>query len=164
MLPILAADTVVAIDGKTRRRSGKVDATPLHLVSAFAAGATLVLGQRATAAKSNEKIAIPQLLATLVLEGGLATLNAMGTQTNIAQVIRNRGADYVPAVKDNPHSAFETIEKNHGRIEEQRCFAFDPLDGLAKPEQWPDLKSFAVIEPERSINGKTSREQRFYAS
>ena len=105
MLPILAADTVVAIDGKTRRRSGKVDATPLHLVSAFAAGATLVLGQRATAAKSNEKIAIPQLLATLVLE-----------------------------------------------------------DGLAKPEQWPDLKSFAVIEPERSINGKTSREQRFYAS
>ena len=64
--PNLGKDEVVAIDGKTSRRSRKVDATPLHLVSAFAAGAGLVLGQRATAEKSNEKTAIPELLATLV--------------------------------------------------------------------------------------------------
>jgi hypothetical protein len=69
ILPSLGVDAVVAIDGKTSRRSGKVDATPLHLVSAFAAGADLVLGQRATAAKSNEKTAIPELLATLAREG-----------------------------------------------------------------------------------------------
>jgi hypothetical protein len=92
---------VVAIDGKTSRRSGKVDATPLHLVSAFAAGAGLVLGQRATAEKSNEKTAIPQLLCTLALEGCIVTLDAMGTQASIAQAIRDRGADYVLAVKDN---------------------------------------------------------------
>lgn len=69
ILPALGPDAVVAINGKTSRRSGKVDATPLHLVSAFAAGAGLVLGQRATAEKSNEKTAIPQLLATLALDG-----------------------------------------------------------------------------------------------
>jgi len=91
----------VAIDGKTSRRSGKVGSTPLHLVSAFAASAARVLGQRATAQKSNEKTAIPELLATLALEGCIVTIDAMGTQPNIAQAIRARGADYVLSVKDN---------------------------------------------------------------
>ena len=134
ILPTLGADTVVAIDGKTSRRSSnKVDATPLHLVSAFAAGAGLVLGQRATAEKSNEKTAIPELLATLALDGCIVTIDAMGTQANIAQAIRDRGADYILAVKDNqptlaasmrdffvhfraqpartPHTVAETVEK-----------------------------------------------------
>ena len=186
ILPALGPDSVVAIDGKTSRRSGKVDATPLHLVSAFAAGAGLVLGQRATAEKSNEKTAIPELLATLALDGCIVTIDAMGTQTNIAQAIRNRGADYILAVKDNqptladsmrdflaqfqaapertPHTVAETVEKDHGRLETRRCFAFNHLGCLAKPEQWPDLKSFAVIESERCINGKTSLERRFYIS
>jgi predicted transposase YbfD/YdcC len=186
ILPALGPDTVVAIDGKTSRRSGKVDGTPLHLVSAFAAGVGLVLGQRATTEKSNEKTAIPELLATLALDGCIVTIDAMGTQASIAQAIRDRGADYILAVKDNqptladamrdfyaqfkavpqrtPHTVVETIEKDHGRIETRRCFAFDQLDCLAKPEQWPDLKSFAVIESERCINGKTSVEQRFYIS
>jgi len=184
IVPSLGTDAVVAIDGKTSRRSGKVDATPLHLVSAFAAGAGLVLGQRATAQKSNEKKAIPELLATLALEGCIVTIDAMGTQANIAQAIRDRGADYVLAVKDNqptlgeslrdffalfkaapqltPHTLAETVEKDHGRLEIRRCFAFDQLGCLARPEQWPDLKSFAVIESERSIDGKTAIEQRFY--
>jgi predicted transposase YbfD/YdcC len=186
VLPALGEDAVVAIDGKTSRRTGKVDATPLHLVSAFAAGAGLVLGQRATAAKSNEKTAIPDLLATLALEGCIVTIDAMGTQVNIAQAVRDRGADYVLAVKDNHpiladamrdffalfktapdrtlHTMAETVEKNHGRLETRRCYAFAQLDCLYKPAQWPDLKSFAVIESERCINGKTSIEQRFYLS
>jgi predicted transposase YbfD/YdcC len=186
ILPALGMDTVVAIDGKTSRRTGKVDATPLHLVSAFAAGAGLVLGQRATAAKSNEKTAIPELLATLALEGCIVTLDAMGTQANIAQAIRNRGADYILAVKDNqpnltdsirdffaqfkvtpdktPHTMAETVGKDHGRIETRRCYAFTQLDCLHKPEQWPDLKSFAVIEAQRQIKGKTTIEWRYYLS
>jgi predicted transposase YbfD/YdcC len=186
ILPATGVDSVVAIDGKTSRRSGKVDGTPLHLVSAFAAGAGLVLGQRATTEKSNEKTAIPELLATLALEGGIVTIDAMGTQANIAQAIRDRGADYVLAVKDNqptladsmrdfiaqfkaapqrtPYTAAETVEKDHGRHEIRRCFAFDQLDCLAQPEKWPDLKSFAVIESERCIRGKTSIEQRLYIS
>ena len=186
VIPRLGPDAVVAIDGKTSRRSGGVGATPLHLVSAFAAGAGLVLGQRATAKKSNEKTAIPELLSTLALEGCIVTIDAMGTQANIAQAIRDRGADYVLAVKDNqplladsirdfftqfqavpectPHSVAETVEKDHGRIEVRRCWAFDQIDCLARPEQWDDLQSFAVIESERCIQGKTSVERRFYLS
>ena len=185
VVPALGAE-IVAIDGKTSRRSGKVDATPLHLVSAFAAGAGLVLGQRATAEKSNEKTAIPQLLSVLALEGCIVTIDAMGTQANIAQAIRERGADYVLAVKDNqpiladsvrdffalfkaapektPHTVAETVEKDHGRLETRRCYAFDQLACLHRAEQWPGLKSFAVIESERLANGKLSTERRFYIS
>ena len=186
VIPRLGPEAVVAIDGKTSRRSGGVGATPLHLVSAFAAGAGLVLGQRATAKKSNEKSAIPELLSTLALEGCIVTIDAMGTQANIAQAIRDRGADYVLAVKDNqplladsirdfftqfqavpectPHSVAETVEKDPGRIEVRRCWAFDQTDCLARPEQWADLQSFAVIESERCIQGKTTVERRFYLS
>lgn len=100
VLPALGAE-IVAIDGKTSRRSGGVDATALPLVSAFAAGAGLVLGQRATAEKSNEITAIPELLSTLALTGCTVTIDAIGTQTAIAAAIQQRGADYVLAVKDN---------------------------------------------------------------
>lgn len=186
VVPALAKDEVVAIDGKTSRRSGKAGATPLHLVSAFAAQAGLVLGQRATAAKSNEKTAIPELLATLALEGGIVTLDAMGTQPNIAQAIRDRRADYILAVKDNqltlaesitdfvsafeaapgktPHQVSEVVEKDHGRLEVRRCHVFDQLDCLHAPSRWPDLKSFAMITSERTVCGKTSVERRFYVS
>jgi len=137
ILPTLGAETV-AIDGKTSRRSGGVDATALHLVSAFAAGAGLVLGQRATREKSNEITAIPELLSTLALAGCTVTIDAIGAQTGIAELIQDRGADYVLAVKDNQlqlaesirdfwrtfrahspewthHSFAQTVEKDHGR-------------------------------------------------
>lgn len=186
ILPRLGNEEVVAIDGKTSRRSGRVGSTPLHLVSAFAAGAGLVLGQRATAEKSNEKTAIPELLATLALEGCIVTIDAMGTQPNIAQAIRDRGADYVLSVKDNQptladsmrdffaafqaaptkttHRFDEMIEKDHGRVEVRRCYVFDQLDCLHAPERWPGLKSFAVIASERMIKGTTTLEHRFYIS
>jgi predicted transposase YbfD/YdcC len=186
ILPALGEE-IVAIDGKTSRRSGGVDATALHLVSAFAAGAGLVLGQRATAEKSNEIRAIPELLSTLSLTGCTVTIDAMGTQTNIAQAIQDRGADYVLAVKDNqpklaesiqdfwhsfrahpadhtPHGFAETVEKDHGRLETRRCYVFDQLECLHKPQQWSGLKSFVVIESERTIRDKTTQEERFYIS
>ena len=186
LLPALGAE-IVAIDGKTSRRSGGVDATALHLVSAFAAGAGLVLGQRATADKSNEITAIPELLSTLALAGTTVTIDAIGTQTAIAEAIQSRGADYVLAVKDNqpllaesirdfcrsfhahpashtPHHFAETVEKGHGRIETRRCYVFDQLQCLHKPQQWPGLKSFAMLESERTIGEVTTREQRLYIS
>jgi len=186
LLPALGAE-IVAIDGKTSRRSGKVDATALHLVSAFAAGAGLVLGQRATAEKSNEITAIPELLSTLALEGCTVTIDAMGTQSEIAEQIRTRGADYVLAVKDNQprlaqsiqdfwrsfrahpsawteHSFVETVDKDHGRIETRRCYAFAQLDCLADPGQWKGLRSFAVLESERRIGDTATSELRLYIS
>jgi len=186
VIPALEKDEVVSLDGKTSRRSGKMGSTPLHLVSAFAAGAGLVLGQQATAEKSNEKTAIPELLATLALEGCIVTIDAIGTQPSIAQAIRDRGADYILSVKDNqpklaesmkdffatfqsapnktPHSFSEMVEKDHGRIEARRCYAFNQIDCLPDPKRWPDLASFAVIVSERTIKDRTTRELRFYIS
>jgi predicted transposase YbfD/YdcC len=186
ILPVLGAE-IVALDGKTSRRSGGVDATALHLVSAFAAGAGLVLGQRATAEKSNEITAIPELLSTLALAGCTVTIDAMGTQTAIAEVIQKCGADYVLAVKDNqpklsqsiqdfwrsfrthpaahtPHSFAQTVDKDHGRLETRRCYVFDQLECLDNPRQWKGLRCFAVLESERSIGDQTTRQQRFYLS
>ena len=185
LVPTLGTDAVVAIDGKTSRRSTtKADANPLHMVSAFAADVGLVLGQTATAEKSNEITAIPELLATLALEGCVVTIDAMGAQTSIARQIRKGGADYVLCVKDNhpklvesfllalagvggkltPTSTSESTDDGHGRREVRRCWAFDAVDRLYKAEQWSDLKSFAIVERERTVGSKTSCERRYYIS
>lgn len=185
LLPALAEGTVVAVDGKASRRSKMTGQQALHLVSAFATEAQLILGQEACAEKSNELTAIPVLLEALLLKGAIVTLDAMGTYGHIAQVIRDKEADYVLAVKDNqprlaesiatffeigqtenwtntPHSYTESVEKDHGRLEVRRCWAFSQLECLAAPQQWPDLKMFGVIEAERTLNGKTSHERRLY--
>lgn len=185
VLPALAEGTVVAIDGKASRRSKMAGQQALHLVSAFATEAQLILGQEACAEKSNELTAIPVLLEALLLKGAIVTIDAMGTHSNIARAIRNKEADYVLAVKDNqpklaesittffeigqaenwkntPHTYTESVEKDHGRLETRRCWAFTQLECLAAPQQWPDLKMFAVIEAERTIRGKTSHERRLY--
>lgn len=122
----------------------------------------------------------------LALEGCIDTIEAMGTQPNIAHSIRARGADYVLAVKNNqlllaesindfftlfseapvktPHTFTESCEKNHGRTEVRRCYAFNTLECLYKPERWPDLCSFAVVETVRECRGRTSHEYRYYIS
>lgn len=185
VLPALAEGGVVAIDGKASRRSRTRGQHALHLVSAFATQANLILGQEACAEKSNELTAIPALLDALLLKGATITIDAMGTHNNIARAIRDKEADYVLAVKDNqpkladaistffeigqiegwkhtPHTYAESVEKDHGRLEARRCWAFGQLDCLSDPEQWPGLKMFGVIEAERTINGVTSRERRLY--
>lgn len=96
-----AAPDIVAIDGKTSRRAHGVNSDPLHLVSAWASRQRLVLGQQATASKSNEITAIPLLLERLELTGALVTIDAMGCQRQIAEAIRAKGADYLLALKDN---------------------------------------------------------------
>ncbi len=189
VIPALAKDTVVAIDGKTSRRShnkNDADAHPLHLVSAFAAGLGVVLGQKATEEKSNEITAIPELLKALALQGTIVTIDAMGTQTKIAEAIRKGEADYVLCVKDNHPNLLDSImfaglgpegalqprstdevtatKPNHGRLEVRRCWAYDAVDRLYKHEQWKDIRSFAIIERERTEDGRTSVERAYYIS
>ena len=133
---------VIAIDGKTSRRSGhkKSGKAPVHMVSAFAARQRLVLGQVAVAQKSNEIVAIPKLLAMLDIEGAVVTIDAMGCQREIAAAILDKKADYVLALKGNQGtlrddvdllvaeqrangfkdttiSRDQTIDGDHGRIE-----------------------------------------------
>lgn len=185
LLPALAEGSVVAIDGKASRRSRMTGQQALHMVSTFATQANLILGQEACAEKSNELTAIPVLIEALLLKSTIVTIDAMGTHSNIAQAIRESEADYVLAVKDNqpklaesiktffeigqsegwkdtPHTYTESVEKDHGRLEVRRCWAFDQLGCLSQPAQWADLKMFGVIEAERTVDGKTSSERRLY--
>src|SRR5215207_7016646 len=94
---------VVALDGKTVRGSHDktIGKDAIHMVSAWASGAGIVLGQRKVAAKSNEITAIPELLRLLDVAGCIVTIDAMGCQTTIAQAIRDEKADYILRVKDN---------------------------------------------------------------
>ena len=88
---------IVAVDGKTSRRSRRGEDHPLHVVSAWATRQRLVLGQQAVGSKSNAITAIPLLLERLHLADALVTIDAMGCQTGIAQAILDCGADYRPS-------------------------------------------------------------------
>lgn len=180
----------VAVDGKTLRRShDRANGLgPLHLVSAWSTDRGLVLGQLAVADRSNEIAAIPALLDALELEGATVTIDAMGCQTAIARRVRDRGADYVLALKDNHPVLHElvahhfavatggdaaglapaghaTVGKDHGRLEVRRCWASeDPeLLGWLDPERaWPGLRSVAAVAGERRAGGATAAEVRYY--
>ena len=102
---------VVAIDGKTARRS-RDDAKgrrPIHVVSAWACETSLVLGQLRVDEKTNEIKAIPELLDILCLKGCVVTIDAMGTQKEIAEKIIEKEADYILQVKGNQETLMEDI-------------------------------------------------------
>lgn len=181
------AGEIVALDGKTLRRSGGAGQSPVHLVSAWAVGNRLVLGQLRTAEKSNEITAVPALLRRLELAGCIVTLDAMGCQKTIAREIHEADADYVLALKANHEvlhkeiqtflddaldhpghlpeaSRHQTVEKDHGRIETRRYLCTGKLDWLSVRGQWAALRSVAVVEAERTLGEKTTRERRNYLS
>jgi len=188
--PATIAPEVVAIDGKTSRRTHdrSKDRGPLHLVSAWASSQRLVLGQQACEAKSNEITAIPLLLERLALTGALVTIDAMGCQTKIAQVILDRGGQYLLAVKDNQsslhdeirrylddpaavlHSRFETTDGDHGRVELRRHAVSHDVGWLTTVRRFPGeprfpgLCSIAMVEAEVERNGSSSLERRYYLS
>lgn len=177
----------VAIDGKSVRGSRHGDEHALHLVSAWCSANGLVLGQVSTEQKSNEITAIPELLHALALQGATVTIDAMGTQHDIAEAIVAAQADYVLAVKDNQprlaeairqwfaaagqgrleHSYWEHVEhdKGHGRLETRICRVTDDVDWLPGIGcRWIGLKRLAMVESSRTVGGKTSIECRYYIS
>ena len=102
---------VVAIDGKTVRRSrdNSKENHPIHVVSAWASEASLVLGQMRVNEKTNAIKAIPELLDILCLKGCVVTIDAMGTQKDIAEKIIEKEADYILQVKGNQEKLMEDI-------------------------------------------------------
>ncbi len=100
---------VIAIDGKQARRTADARKRPLHVVSAFAHGFGLVIGQLACEEKSNEITAIPQLLEMLDINGCIVTIDAMGTQTEIAKKIREKNADYILSLKSNQPTMYNDV-------------------------------------------------------
>ena len=106
-----AARGVIAIDGKTLRRSfdRAAERSPLHLVSAWAADCRLVLGQVATDVKSNEITAVPKLLEMIALKGAIVTTDALNCQRSIAARVIEQGGDYVLALKGNQGTLHQDV-------------------------------------------------------
>jgi predicted transposase YbfD/YdcC len=146
-----AAADVVAIDGKTLRRSKGAKA-PVHMVSAFAARQRLVLAQVKVADKANEIVAIPRLLDMLAIEGAIVTIDAMGCQRDVARKIIDRRADYVLALKGNQGSLREDVELF---VREQKARSFrDTTVTTAAPSVDGDLRSQS---PDRGLRENRAR-------
>jgi predicted transposase YbfD/YdcC len=173
---------IVAIDGKTSRRSFDGDNKPLHLISAFASELGITLGQFKTEEKSNEITAIPELIELLDLVGSVVTIDAMGCQTKIVEKIIDKQADYLISLKGNQGTLHddvrllfenkpkaltyyndEQVDKGHGRIETRRCTVTEDIQWLKEQHpQWKGLRSIIEIESIRDIKGEITIEKRYY--
>ena len=183
---------IINIDGK--RLGGSEDKMlgkrAIYMVSAWAEENELVLGQRKVDEKSNEITAIPELLKILALTGCIVTIDAMGTQTHIAQTIVEAQADYVLSVKENQGHLFEdisvlfavdqaqefkyaslehhrTVNKDHGRIEIRECWSTSNpayLNLIRDKEKWAGLQSIAMVVCTRRVAGKETKKLRYYIS
>lgn len=178
------ANKVIAIDGKTLRGSHDGEKSAIHLVSAFASEANIVLGQMKVSEKSNEITAIPELLNWLDVRGAIVTIDAMGCQKAITEKIVEKGGDYFIALKGNQETLFEdvklhfeqptayaqkvmqtaeTLDKGHGRIEVRRCrLSFDVEWLTARHSEWKNLNCIVAIDSERHIGKSVSKETRYF--
>lgn len=180
---------VVAIDGKTLRRSGDSAESklPIHMVSAWAAENSLVLAQVKTSEHSNEITAIPALLELLKINGCIVTIDAAGCQTEIARKIGEKDGEYVFAVKANqPHLLEQTsdffaeitvddldetwietckkVDKGHGRLEVRQYYHTDEIDALPRVKEFPGAQSIGMVRATREVRGKRTTSVRYYIS
>jgi len=187
-LAICLQDQGVHIDGKTLRQSFDSEAgrSALRMVSAWASGENLCLGQIAVDEHSNEITAVPKLLEMLELSGAVVTLDAMHCQQETAKAIRKQEADYILTVKGNQESLREIIaeefaryaedddrdhrvrihktsERNHGR-DELRAYTVAPAPAELRNRGWSDIKTIGMVYRERTVNGKTSEELIYFIS
>lgn len=176
---------VIAIDGKTARRTIDKSKRPLHVVSAFANECELVMGQIACEEKSNEITAIPKLLDMLEIKGCIITIDAMGTQKEIAGKIISKEADYILSLKENQKTIYnevklylddirkdkdvinscnyhKTVEKGHGRIETRICVTSEEIDWLTGKDEWKGLTGIGAIYCEVEENGEKSKQSHYF--
>ena len=178
---------VIAIDGKTLRRSHDrvIGKEPIHMVSAWATENGVVWGQIKTDEKSNEIIAIPELLEMLMVEGCIITTDAMGCQKDIAEKIIEKQADYVLALKGNQkifykdvkaflddelktgfkgtkYDHYRTVDKDHGRHEIRNYYITNEIEWLYGKENWKNLRSIGMAISERIINEERTEERRYF--
>ena len=183
---------VIAIDGKTLRRSHDIsaDKSAIHMVSAWSSANGVVLGEEKTAEKSNEITAIPELLNSLAIKGCIVSIDAMGCQKDIAEKIIKQKGNYLLALKGNQgnlheevssflitakndnfknveHDFYEDIDAGHGRIEVRRAYAIDfkkYKKHLPSGSQWKKLTSIIMIETTREARDFKTKDRRFYIS
>jgi len=182
---------VIAIDGKTVKGSYEraQGVKGLQMVSAWASEHCLVLGQCAVDTKSNEITAIPVLLEQLDLSGAIITIDAMGTQTAIAQQIYQAQADYILALKKNHPTLSQMAsewfehykeqskcsgttvdycqcESGHHRTETRRLWQI-PVAEVFAPDSiaaWAGMQTLVVVESSRRLWNQETQEVRFFIS
>jgi predicted transposase YbfD/YdcC len=183
----ITAGQIVAIDGKTPRRSfdaasGK---SAIHMVSAWATANHITLKQVVVDQKSNEITAIPKLLKMPEIAGSLVTIDAMGCQTKIAQTIVDSQADYVLAVKENQPTLYDgsswffltqreegfadvrvsywqTFDEGHGRKETRTYYVCCVPRDLPDRQRWPKLAAIGWTINDTMRGGKRCYEMRYY--
>lgn len=177
---------VIAIDGKSSRHSFDGHGNMLHMISAFATEACLVLAQEKVSEKSNEITAIPRLLEWLDIRGSIVTIDAMGCQYKIADEILKKEGQYIFSLKGNQGELCEDVktyfkcedlklipsldfyednDKGHGRIETRKCWVSNEISWLRERHpQWKSIHSIIRIDSKREIKGKASIETRYYIS
>lgn len=178
---------VINIDGKTLKHSthNGLGKKAIHLVNAWASEQRLVLAQHKVHERTNEITAIPHLIKVLELNGCLVTIDAMGTQTDIAQLLHSKGVDYCLALKGNQrglfqevkelfdnaqqtewigieHSFHRTVEKGHGPIETRRYWTFSAELLSKNTDKWSGLQSIGIVESVRRMGDKTTTAIRYY--
>lgn len=183
-----AIKKIICIDGKTMRSNKRKDGKPSHIVSAWSREDVFCLGQKAVEEKSNEITAIPQVLEKIQIKGQVVTIDAMGTQTAIAEKIRNRCADYVLALKRNQGNLYEdvslylmdeeqkkkirevgnykrTSEKARSQIEIREYYQTEDIGWIQQKKEWKGLKSMGMEEKTIRAEGKEEKkEYRYYIS
>jgi len=183
---------IIAVDGKELRGSkdGQLGKGAIDLVSAWATGSQIVLGQQKVSEKSNEITAIPALLALLALEGCIVTIDAIGCQTEIVEQIAKQDADYVLSLKENQGRLYEDVElafkdatqngwqgiqhdyhrtedQAHGRREIRQCWTIageDYIRYLRGAANWKNLRTIAMIVSEREEGGTKTVKTRYFIS
>lgn len=178
---------IIAIDGKTLRGSSNGEDKAIHIVNAWVDENNLILGQVKTDSKSNEITAIPELLELLFLKESIVTIDAIGTQKNIAEKIIKKKGDYVLALKGNQglfhkevieymedalknnfrgmeFSKKITREKGHGRIEKREYFQTSDIEWFSEKDKWKSLKSIGMVRRTVISKDKESTEISYYIS
>lgn len=187
-------DQQVAIDGKALRGSKTAQQRHIHAVSAWACEQGITLAQAFVDDKSNEITAIPELLKMLNLEGAVVSIDAMGTQREIAAQIIEAGGDYVLCVKGNQGDLHKelidqfdfaarqldrgklskknwsqdtTEEKNRGRLEKRTTIVCHNLDWMNSELRaaWKGLGCIILVQRQVLLkSGKWRTEAHYYMS
>ncbi len=172
------AGKIIAFDGKTMRGSRSENNRGFHVLSAFLTDEQIVLGEITCDEKSNEITAIPELLDTINVEKSIVTIDAMGTQTKIAEKIISKNADYCLALKGNQSSIHEdvrlyfetekviqakkTLEKGHGRIERREYYLETEIEWLYGRSCWPGLRAIGAVKSIVESKEKSTVETRYF--
>lgn len=180
------AEKQIVIDGKklrgTQPRSRGTQGD--YLMNAFVSENRLIIGQSLVNDKENEITAIPEILNKLDIEDAIVSIDAIGTQVEIAKQIVGQRGHYFLALKENQKYLYESVtnafrfnkpmdthmelDSDHGRIEERRC-AILPASYIEDKEQlgrWANLSTLIRIESivENKTTGEKSHTIRYYIS